>query len=83
MKGKRRAQTARRKIANRRRASSVPSASCPPGRATGDARRPISEIKAEFQKRIKARLKTRKPPEPAPRYDALFFEGLEWLDNNG
>ncbi len=37
-----------------------------------------------MRKEIRARLKRRrlgKPASPAPRYDDVYFRGVEWLDS--
>lgn len=46
-----------------------------------DREEKIAEMKAELRKRLKA--KRRVETWPPPRYDDVYFEGLEWLDKNG
>lgn len=40
-------------------------------------------FKAEVKRRLEAARVTREsmsPPAPAPRYDRVFWDGLEWLN---
>lgn len=46
-----------------------------------DREEKIAEMKAKLRKRLKA--KRRVEAWPPPRYDDVYFEGLEWLDKNG
>ena len=43
----------------------------------------MQQLKANIQKKISEKLKTRQlsAPQPAPRYDDIFFEGQKALDN--
>ena len=46
-----------------------------------DREEKIAEMKAKLRKRLKA--KRRVETWPPPRYDAIYYDGVEWLDNNG
>ena len=40
----------------------------------------IEQIRAEVQKRLSAKVAPRRSAAPAPRYDDVFQNGVEWLD---
>jgi TPP-dependent pyruvate/acetoin dehydrogenase alpha subunit len=42
----------------------------------------IQELKERIKERIKERQEQRKkkPPSPAPRYDDVYWRGVEWLN---
>ena len=45
--------------------------------------RPIEEKRRELQERLKQQRETRgvHEPDPPPRYDEVYFRGMEWLDS--
>jgi len=49
-------------------------------RTRRERRRRVEEIRAEVQKRLAVRAAVGAALEPAPRYDEVFAEGVEWLD---
>lgn len=40
----------------------------------------LSDFRKNLNSRLDERIKNRKRPMPEPRYDDVFFEGLEWLN---
>lgn len=41
----------------------------------------IEALRVKVQKKLKERIDNRVAPNPPPRYDEIFFQGVEWLDS--
>jgi hypothetical protein len=41
----------------------------------------IAALRTKVQKRLKERINNRVAVNPPPRYDEIFFQGVEWLDS--